>query len=57
MNTINKDNIGSITLLAAMLITTVAALFSAATAEARTETTATSVAQVETIEVTATRLK
>jgi hypothetical protein len=60
MNTItnSKDNVGSTVLLAALLITTLTAIFSAATAEAKgAEVAVQPTPVVETIVVTATRLK
>lgn len=57
-NTFNKDNIGSTILLAALFLTIVAALFSANTAKAANVVdVAKPATQVETIVVTATRLK
>lgn len=53
MNTISKDNVGSVTLLTAMLATTLVALFSAVNVEAKPVN---KMVQVETIEVTATRI-
>ena len=55
MNTISKDNVGSIAFLAASLALIIAALFSSADASAKTEQ-ARSI-QVEKIVVTASKLK
>jgi hypothetical protein len=56
MNTINKDNAGSIVLLGGMFLAIAAATFSATTATAK-ETSLAPVTNVETIVVTATHLK
>jgi hypothetical protein len=66
-NTFSKDNVGSVVLLGAMLMT-IAAAFTSVTVEAKaptvtkpatttTTTTTTNTAKVETLVVTATRLK
>ncbi len=56
MNTINKDNAGSIALLAGMFLAIAAATFSATSATAK-ETNLAPVTNVDTIVVTATHLK
>jgi len=58
-NTFNKDNAGSTVLLAAMLLAIAAATFGSFNVEAKTAATQATAnqAQIETLVVTATRLK
>ncbi|MCE2990299.1 MAG: hypothetical protein ACK5UX_16630 [Burkholderiales bacterium] len=57
MNPINKDNTGSLVLIAGMFFVTAAALFSAADVTAAPAKVEARVVAVDTITVTATRLK
>jgi hypothetical protein len=57
MNPTNKDNTGSIVLIAGMFFVTAAALFSAADVTAAPATIEARTVAVDTIVVTATRLK